>query len=128
MQVAKLFADSGMISLCSFISPYTADRDRVRARLQPGQFIEVYMRIPLSVCEARDPKGLYAKARAGKLKGMTGIDDPYEEPTNPELIIDAADPRTGLLRSPEAQAAQILAYLEDNNYLCANVPQMQAMG
>ena len=117
-EVSKLFADTGVLTLVSFISPYIADREKVRARLAPGQFIEVYMKIPLAVCETRDPKGLYKKARAGQLKGFTGIDDPYEEPTNAELVIEAAGP-DGKLRRPEDQAAQILAYLRSKGYLTA---------
>lgn len=115
-EVSKLFADTGLLTLVSFISPYRADRDAVRSRLQAGQFIEVYMKIPIAVCEQRDPKGLYKKARAGKLKGFTGIDDPYEEPENAELVIEAAGP-DGKLRRPEDQAAQILAFLREKGFL-----------
>ncbi|GAX82740.1 hypothetical protein CEUSTIGMA_g10166.t1 [Chlamydomonas eustigma] len=118
-EVSKLFADSGIITLVSFISPYRNDRCKVRERLQPGQFIEVYMKVPLSVCETRDPKGLYKKARSGQLKGFTGIDDPYEEPENAELVIEAAGP-DGNLRRPEDQAAQILEYLKLKGYLQAS--------
>jgi adenylylsulfate kinase len=86
-EVTKLFADAGIISITSFISPYKADRDRAR-KLHEDMglpFIEVYVAVPLDIAEERDPKGLYKKARAGQLKGFTGIDDPYEEPVNPEL-------------------------------------------
>ena len=86
-EVTKLFADAGLISITSFISPYKADRDKAR-KLHEDMglpFIEVYVAVPLDVAEERDPKGLYKKARAGELKGFTGIDDPYEEPVNPEL-------------------------------------------
>jgi adenylylsulfate kinase len=117
-EVSKLFADSGILTLVSFISPYVADRERVRQRLAPGQFIEIYMKVPLAVCETRDPKGLYKKARAGLLKGFTGIDDPYEEPTNAELVIEAAGP-DGKLRRPEDQAQQILEFLRSKGYLSA---------
>jgi len=95
-EVAKLFADAGCIALTSFISPYIKDRDMVRqvhkeARPAPLDFIEVYVDTPLEVCEKRDPKGLYKKARAGEIKGFTGIDDPYEAPLNPELVLKTAN-------------------------------------
>jgi adenylylsulfate kinase len=78
--VAKLFCDAGIVAITAFISPYRADRDRVRASLGAGDFVEVFVDAPLEVCEKRDPKGLYQKARAGEIKGFTGIDDPYEPP------------------------------------------------
>ncbi len=86
-EVTKLFADAGMISITSFISPYRADRDLARKLHEESNipFLEVYVDCPLDVAEERDPKGLYKKARAGEIKGFTGIDDPYEEPTRPEL-------------------------------------------
>lgn len=86
-EVAKLFADSGYITIASFISPYSADRDNVRKIHTDNNlpFIEVFVDCPLEEAEKRDPKGLYKKARAGEIKGFTGIDDPYEAPTNPEL-------------------------------------------
>ena len=87
--VAKLFAEAGIIALTAFISPYRIDRDRVRKSLKEGDFIEIFVDAPLDVCEKRDPKGLYQKARAGELKGFTGIDDPYEAPNSPELVLDA---------------------------------------
>ncbi len=87
-EVAKLFTDAGIITITSFISPYKADRDAVRANLGDGNFIEVFVDVPLAVCEERDPKGLYKKARAGEIKGFTGIDDPYEAPLNPEVVCD----------------------------------------
>src|SRR3954468_20666725 len=77
-EVAKLFTDAGVIAITSFISPYRKDRDAVRASAKPGEFIEVYVKVSLEAAEKRDPKGLYKKARAGQLKGFTGIDDPYE--------------------------------------------------
>jgi adenylylsulfate kinase len=90
-EVAKLFADCGVITMTSFISPYRKDRDTVRALHQAGKlpFIEVHVATPIGTCEQRDPKGLYKKARAGELKNFTGIDDPYEAPLQPELTIDA---------------------------------------
>lgn len=94
-EVARLFADSGCIALTSFISPYRADREAARSvHEQDPQgaipFFEVFIDAPIEVCEQRDPKGLYKKARAGQLKGFTGIDDPYEPPTTPELILKPA--------------------------------------
>ena len=95
-ELAKLFCDAGLITLTAFVSPYRADRDSVRAGLNPGDFVEVFVNAPLEVCESRDPKGLYKKARAGEIKNFTGIDDPYEAPLEAELILDAGtlDPTT----------------------------------
>ena len=104
--VAKLFADGGIIALTAFISPYRRDRDLVRAAMQPGDFIEVFVDAPIEVCEARDPKGLYKKARAGELKGFTGIDDPYEAPLNAELRLDAG------AKTADELADEVLAYLK----------------
>ena len=89
-EVAALMLDAGLIVLSAFISPARAHRDAVRKRLPDGCFIEVYVATSLEACEARDVKGLYAKARAGEIKGFTGIDDPYEAPENAELCIDTA--------------------------------------
>ncbi|KAK4477443.1 hypothetical protein RD792_016666, partial [Penstemon davidsonii] len=86
-EVAKLFADAGVICIASLISPFRKERDTCRALLPEGDFIEVYMDVPLQVCESRDPKGLYKLARAGKIKGFTGIDDPYEPPLNSEVCV-----------------------------------------
>lgn len=104
--VAKLFAQVGMIALTAFISPYRIDRDRVRNTLLQGEFIEVFVDTPIDVCEDRDPKGLYKKARAGELKGFTGIDDPYEPPLSPELVLLAAE------KTPDILAEEVLAFLE----------------
>ena len=87
-EVAKLFADAGLITTTAFISPYRQDRDVVRDIMSPDRFIEVFVDCPLEVCENRDPKGLYKKARAGELKGFTGIDAPYEAPQSPELVVN----------------------------------------
>ena len=89
-EVARLMADAGLVALVPVISPYRADRDRVRAAHAVAglRFVEVFVDTPLALCEQRDPKGLYAKARAGELTGMTGIDDPYEEPVAPELRVE----------------------------------------
>jgi bifunctional enzyme CysN/CysC len=90
-EVARLFADAGVVALVPVISPYRAMRDHARALHEAAglTFVEVFVDAPLEVCEARDPKGLYAKARAGELVGFTGIDDPYEPPVLPELVIAA---------------------------------------
>ena len=87
-EVANLFADSGSIILTAFISPYRDDRDNAREIIGNEDFIEVFVSADLSVCEERDTKGLYKKARAGEIKGFTGIDAPYEEPINPELVVE----------------------------------------
>ena len=87
-EVAKLFADAGIIAITSFISPYRKDRDINRELLSKGEFIEVYVEAPLNICEERDPKGLYKKARAGIIPEFTGISAPYEEPLNPEIVIN----------------------------------------
>jgi adenylylsulfate kinase len=112
-EVAKLFADAGLITMTSFISPYRKDRDRVRALHAEGKlpFIEIHVNTPLATCEGRDPKGLYKKARAGELKGFTGIDDPYEPPLNPELSFDATSV------SPQQATARIIQYLETTGLL-----------
>ena len=104
--VAELFAQAGIIALTAFVSPYRRDRDAVRATLAPGDFVEIFVRAPLEVCEGRDPKGLYKKARAGEIKNFTGIDDPYEEPLTPELTVDSAT------RRPDELAADVVAWLE----------------
>jgi bifunctional enzyme CysN/CysC len=106
-EVARLFADAGVVALVPVISPYRADRDRARAiHAAVGlPFVEVFVDTPLAVCEARDPKGLYARARAGEITGFTGIDDPYEAPEAPDLRLTPAD------GDPAAQAAQVLALL-----------------
>jgi len=89
-EVAKLFADAGLITLTAFISPYREDRDNVRALLGEGEFIEVYVKCSVADCEKRDVKGLYQKARAGEIKEFTGISAPYEEPAKPELVLETA--------------------------------------
>ena len=105
--VAELFAQAGIVALTAFISPYRRDRDAVRAMLAPGDFVEIHVKAPLDVCEGRDPKGLYKKARAGEIKGFTGIDDPYEEPLAAELVVESA-------ATPAEQLAdRVVAWLED---------------
>jgi adenylylsulfate kinase len=105
-EVAKLFTDAGTVTLTAFISPYRADRDQVRALMRAGDFVEVYVDCPVEVCEQRDVKGLYKKARAGEIKEFTGISAPYEAPNEPELTIRTSQ------QSVEQSALQILAYLE----------------
>ena len=112
-EVAKLFTDAGVIAITSFISPYRKDRDAVRTNMMAGEFVEVYVKVSLETAEKRDPKGLYKKARAGQIKGFTGIDDPYEAPEKPEIVIETESTR------PEDAAKQILAYLEKGGYLSA---------
>jgi adenylylsulfate kinase len=105
-EVAKLFTEAGVVALTAFISPYRADRDQVRAIMAAGDFVEVHVDCPVEVCEQRDVKGLYKKARAGEIKEFTGISAPYEAPEKPELTINTAG------QSVEESAKQILAYLE----------------
>ena len=105
-EVARLMADAGLIVMTAFISPFRAERDLVRAMLPEGEFIEVFVDVPLDVAEKRDPKGLYAKALAGELANFTGIDSPYEPPEKPEIRIDT----TAL--SPEEAAGRIVEALE----------------
>lgn len=109
--VAEIFAQTGVIALTAFISPYRMDRDRVRNTLNSGEFIEVFVDAPLEVCEQRDPKGLYKKARAGEIKGFTGIDDPYEAPLSPELVLQAAE------KTPDLLAVEIMDYLKTSGIL-----------
>ena len=90
-EVAKLFADAGVIAMTAFIAPYRADRDNARDLLDDGRFVEVFVDCPLEVCEARDTKGLYQKARAGEIKEFTGISAPYEAPPHPELTVNTSD-------------------------------------
>jgi len=110
-EVAKLFTDAGIINTTAFISPYREDRDRARSIQGEGDFIEVYVRASVEECEKRDTKGLYAKARAGKIPEFTGISAPYEEPLNPEVVVDTET------QSVEESLAVILKYLEDKGYL-----------
>lgn len=87
-EVAKLFVDAGVITLAAFISPYHEDRERVRALMAEGEFVEIYVKCDIEECARRDPKGLYEKARQGIIKNFTGIDSPYEEPLAPELVVE----------------------------------------
>ena len=107
-EVGKLFVDAGLITLSSFVSPYRADRDQVRALLAEDQFFEIYVNTPLEICEQRDPKGLYKRARAGEIPNFTGISDPYEEPQAPELEL-----KTDTVTIDEA-ARQVICLLEQH--------------
>ncbi|GJW60937.1 adenylyl-sulfate kinase 3 [Tanacetum coccineum] len=121
-EVAKLFADAGLICIASLISPYRKDRDACRAMLTDDNFIEamllfcVFMNMPLEVCEGRDPKGLYKLARAGKIRGFTGIDDPYEPPLRCEIKIEQ---NNGICPTPCDMAGQVVSYLDENGFLLA---------
>lgn len=114
-EVAKLLVESGTIALASFISPYRETRAEVRDSMGEGDFIEVFVRCPLEVCEERDPKGIYEEARAGEIDNFTGISAPYEEPEDPEIVLD-----TEHEPSPAASAEKLFTYLADNGYLRAD--------
>ena len=105
-EVAKLFVDAGMITFVAFISPYRKDRERARSILEDGEFIEVYVKCPVDICEQRDPKGQYQKAKKGEIKEFTGISAPYEEPLEPEIVLE-----TDRL-AVEESAQKIIDYLE----------------
>lgn len=109
-EVARLFADAGLVALVPLISPFRVDRDRARAvHTEAGlPFLEVFVDTPLAECERRDPKGLYARARAGELPGFTGVDDPYEPPTRADLVLRPHD------GDPEAQAARVVALVDQS--------------
>ncbi len=111
-EVAKLFVDTGIVVCTAFISPYREDRDFVRGIMGKGDFIEVFIDCPVDVCEQRDPKGLYKKARAGEIKGFTGVDDPYEAPKNPEIVLNTAE-----VPEVHRNALQVVDYLEKNGYI-----------
>lgn len=110
-EMAKLFADAGLIVLSAFISPFRADRQMVRDLVEEGEFIEIHMSTPLSVCEQRDPKGLYKKARQGEIKNFTGIDSSYEAPESPEITLNTAE--CGI----EACADKVIAYLKKHHII-----------
>ena len=104
-EVAKLFVDAGVVALTAFVSPFKADRDKARGLVEAGDFIEIHCSADLGVCEERDTKGLYAKARAGEIKEFTGISSPYEAPEAPELKVDTGS------QSLEQSVEQVLTYL-----------------
>mgnify|MGYP001972740685 CR=1 FL=1 len=104
-EVAKLMADAGLIVILAFISPFISERDYARNIIANNEFVEVYIDTPLEICEARDPKGLYKRARSGQLKNFTGIDSEYQQPENPEITIKTVD------KTPEECAIKVLNYL-----------------
>ncbi len=110
-EVAKLFADAGVIVMTAFISPYRKDRRRARRLMDEGRFIEVYCKCGLEVCEKRDPKGLYKKAKAGEIDQFTGVSAPYEEPERPEIVVETDK------QSIEECVEKIIQYLKTNNLL-----------
>ncbi|WP_163527365.1 adenylyl-sulfate kinase [Halobacillus ihumii] len=110
-EVAKLMNDAGLVTLTAFISPYREDRGNVRELFEDGDFIEVYTKCSLEEAEERDPKGLYKKARAGEIKGFTGIDAPYEEPHSPEITVETDQ------HSLEDSVKQVVNYLLENKYI-----------
>ncbi len=110
-EVAKLFVDAGTLVLCSFISPFRAERQMVRELVEGDEFIEIYVDTPLEVCRQRDPKGLYARAAEGKIKNFTGIDSPYEAPESPEVVVDTAN------SSAEEAARRVLHELRERGIL-----------
>jgi bifunctional enzyme CysN/CysC len=112
-EVARLLTDAGLIVIVSLISPYQSERDRARRTIVTGEFIEVFIDTPLAECERRDPKGLYRRARAGEIRGMTGIDSPYEAPSNPEMHIETVN------RTPEESAIMIVEWLRTHGHLQA---------
>jgi adenylylsulfate kinase len=115
-EMAKLFTEAGVIALTAFISPYRADRDRVRALVSENDFIEIYCNSPLEVCEQRDIKGLYKKARAGEIKNYTGISSPYEPPKHPDLELDTAG------KSVEYNVEKVMDYLEKRKVFTKPAP------
>lgn len=110
-EVSQLFVDAGLIVLTAFISPFRKDRAMVRERIRSGAFVEVFIDTPLAICEQRDPKGLYKKARSGEIKQFTGIDSPYEVPENPEITVVNND------ISVETAVEQIVSYLQAHQYI-----------
>jgi adenylylsulfate kinase len=110
-EVSKLFVDAGCIVLSAFVSPYRRDRDAVRELVEDGEFVEVFVKCPVEVCEGRDVKGLYKKAREGVIKGFTGIDDPYEEPLDAEIVIE-----TDKISLDEG-VERIIGYLQEKKVL-----------
>ena len=113
-EVSKLFIDAGLIVSTAFISPFAQDRTSARDKLTQGEFIEVYIDTPINICEQRDPKGLYKKARAGEIKDFTGIDSSYDVPENPEIHVKTAD------KSVQECAEQIVGYLAKQGFIQIN--------
>ena len=110
-EVAKLFVDSGLIVLTAFISPFKSDREKVRALVEEREFIEIFVDVSIEVCEQRDPKGLYKKARTGEIKDFTGVDAPYETPRNPEIYLKNSEV------SIDMNVDIIFNYLNENGYI-----------
>lgn len=110
-EISRLFVDAGIIVLSAFISPFRSDRDMVRELLDQDEFIEIFMSTPLDICEDRDPKGLYVKARKGEIKQFTGIDSPYEVPVEPELSINSAQ------LSVEQSVEQVLKFMKSQGII-----------
>ncbi|MCF8242834.1 MAG: adenylyl-sulfate kinase [Melioribacteraceae bacterium] len=111
-EVSKLFVDAGVMVMTAFISPYREDRDKVRELLKEGEFVEVFVDASIETCEERDPKGLYKKARAGEIKEFTGISAPYEEPSNPELVLNTTEET-----DVDKNAEKVVKFLEEKGYL-----------
>lgn len=114
-EVSKLFMEAGVIVLTAFISPYRADRERVRGMVEHGDFIEIYCNTTLEICEARDVKGIYKKARAGEISDFTGISAPYETPENPELIVNTGTTELDIC------AQQIISEMMQRGIITANI-------
>ena len=114
-EVAALFADAGIVTVTAFISPLRQARSRARDRVPAGRFLEIYLNVPLEVCEARDPKHLYKRARSGDIENFTGIDSPYEEPLDAELALDTT------VLSPDACAARIMKLLRERSLIAPEV-------
>jgi len=110
-EVSKLFVEAGLIVLVSFISPFRSEREMARRMMEDGEFIEIFVDTPLALCEARDPKGLYEKARAGEIANFTGIDSPYEPPVDPELRLETAE------LSVEESASALVRYIRERGII-----------
>jgi adenylylsulfate kinase len=110
-EVAKLFVDSGIFALTAFISPYQEDRDSVRRMVEAGEFIETYVKCPVTICEERDPKGQYRKARLGEIVEFTGVSAPYEEPEESEIVLETD--KMSIKESVET----VIKYLRDHGYI-----------
>jgi adenylylsulfate kinase len=121
-EVARLFRDAGVVTMTAFISPYRADRKRARDLAKDGEFFEVFCRCALEVCEERDPRGLYRKARAGEIPEFTGISAPYEDPENPELVVDTDQ------ESVEESVQKVITFLEEKGIISKGQSQRSASG
>ena len=121
-EVSKLFLDAGLIVSTAFISPFNEDRENARSKLTQGEFIEVYIDTPISVCEQRDPKGLYKKARKGEIKDFTGIDSSYDVPQTPEIHVKTAE------HSIQSCAQQIVNYLAEQGFIELSKENEQSQG